>query len=71
MSRQPLAITKAYTRHYRDNKQSTAYVEWSNGSRTEGPAEKYHGVLIPKGPHMGALFDRALRDGLTIGREVW
>lgn len=71
MKRQPLTITKIYTRHYRDNGQRTAYVDWSDGSRTEGAAEKYHGILIPQGGHMGALFDRALREGLTIGREVW
>lgn len=66
-----LTITKAYTRHYRDNDSRKAYVEWSNGSRTEGEAELYHGVMIPVGTHMGALFDRALHDGLTIGKEVW
>lgn len=69
--RQPLTITKVYARHYRDNGQTRAYVEWSNGDRTEGAAEKYHGVLIPKGEHMGALFDRAIREGLTVGREIW
>lgn len=69
--RQPLTITKAYTRHYRDNDALRACVEWSDGSRTIGAAERYHGILIPSGAHMGALFDRALRDGLTIGKEVW
>lgn len=66
-----LTITKAYTRHYRDNGQNVACVEWSNGSTTIGAAKRYHGILIPLGEHMGALFDRALRDGLTIGKEVW
>lgn len=71
MSRPPRTIVKAYTRHYRDNGHLAACVGWSDGSRTEGAAERYHGMLIPSGAHMGALFDRALRDGLTIGKEVW
>jgi hypothetical protein len=66
-----MKITKAYTRFYSDNRQLKAYVEWADGSRTEGEARMYHGVLIPCGTHMGVLFDRALRDGLTIGRETW
>lgn len=64
-------ITKAYTTHYRDNDQRTCYVEWADGSRTEGPAEDFNGVLVPIGVHMGLLFDRALRDGLTIERQTW
>ncbi len=66
-----MKITKAYTRKYRDNGSLVAYVEWDDGSRTEGAAEMYHGVPIPCGAHMGALFDFALRDGLTIVRETW
>lgn len=31
-------ITRAYVRHYSDNGQTKAYVEWSDGSRTEGHA---------------------------------
>lgn len=69
--RQPLTIVKAYTCHYRDNGQRKAYVEWSNGARTEGNAELYHGIMVPVGSHMGALFECALRNGLTIGKEVW
>jgi hypothetical protein len=70
MRRTP-TIVKAYTRYYSDNGQLKAYVEWSNGSRTEGEAGFYHGVPIPCGTHMGLLFDRALHIGLTIGRETW
>lgn len=70
-----MRIVKVYTRHYRDNDSTMAYVEWENEcrrvGRTEGEAEDYYGVLIPVGSYMGALFDRALREGLTIGREVW
>ena len=66
-----MQIKRVYTRHYRDNNQRTAYVEWADGSRTEGPADDYHGVLVPCGVHMGMLFDKALRDGLTIERETW
>lgn len=64
-------ILAAYTRYYRDNKQLKSYVEWSDGARTEGDAMLYYGIPIPVGDHMGALFDAALRNGLTIGREVW
>lgn len=64
-------IVKAYTRHYRDNDSLKAYVEWSDGARTKGDAHRYHGLVLPSGIHMGALFDRAIRDGITIRREVW
>lgn len=64
-------IVKAYIRHYRDSGQRKSYIEWSNGARVEGDAMLYHGIPIPVGEHMVALFDRALRDGLTIGRETW
>lgn len=62
-------ITRAYTRYYGDNKQTKAYVVWSDGSRTEGDARSYN--RVPIGSHMQALFDRALREGLTIERETW
>lgn len=64
-------ILAAYTRRYRDNNTLKSYVEWSNGARTEGDAMMYCGVPIPVGEHMGALFERALREGLTIGKEGW
>lgn len=64
-------IKRAYTIHYRDNDSLVAYVEWANGSRTEGEAEDYHGVTVPSSEGMGALFDRAIREGLTIEHEVW
>lgn len=64
-----LKIVRAYTRHYSDNRQTKAYVEWSDGSRTEGDARCYN--RVPIGLHMQALFDRALRDGLKIERETW
>ena len=64
-------ITRIYTRQFSDTGQAMAYVEWidhkgRNGT-TEGPARHYN--LVPIGTHMQALFDRALRQGLTIGRE--
>lgn len=62
-------IARIYTRHYSDNLQTTAYVEWSDGSRTEGPARHYN--RVPIGTHMQALFERGLRDGLAIERETW
>lgn len=64
-------IQRIYTRHYSDNLQNKAYVDWSDGSRTEGEAIDYHGILIPANEHMGALFDHGLRAGLVVERETW
>lgn len=64
-------IVAAFTRYYRDNKAHMSVVEWSDGSSTQGEAFLYHGIPLPVGEHMGALFDRARSEGLTIGREVW
>lgn len=71
MTKRPTTIKRAYTRHYRDNDQLIAYVEWSDGSRVEGPAELYHGKRIPSSALMGALFERAMREGLNIEHETW
>lgn len=71
MSRNSRKIVKVLIRHYSDNGQNSSIVEWGDGSRTEGAAVDYHGVLIPVGIHMGALFDRAIREGLTVERQVW
>jgi hypothetical protein len=65
------AIKRICTRVYNDTGQCMAYVEWADGSRTEGHAFDYHGVLIPQGTHIRALFDRAMREGLTVEREYW
>jgi hypothetical protein len=64
-------IKRIFTRRYTDNRQTTAYVEWADGGRTEGPAADYHGILIPTGAHMGLLFDRAIASGFTVEREIW
>lgn len=72
-------ITKAYIRHYSDNGQTTAYVDWldSKGKpgRTGGPALWLRDDLdqrhAPDGEHMRALFARADREGVHISREVW
>jgi hypothetical protein len=69
--RGPPTIKRLYTIHFRDNGARKAYVEWSDGSTTEGDAEDYHGVLVPTGLHMGALFDRGLAQGLEVQRKVW
>lgn len=55
-------IVKAFIRHYTDNNQTTAYVEWDDGARTEGK---------PDNTHMRALLMRAEREGLQIERETW
>lgn len=61
-----MKLTAAYIRHYSDNDQRTAYVEWSTSrgrtGHTEGP---------PSNPHMQALLARADREGLTVRRETW
>lgn len=61
----PLNTSKrAYVRHYTDNDQRTAYVEWSDGSRTEGNGDT-------PGVHMLSLFTKAQREGIRIERETW
>lgn len=59
-------ITKAYIRRYRDNGQTSAYVEWLDAKgqwgRTSGE---------PDNAHMQALFARAAREGISIGHEEW
>jgi hypothetical protein len=59
-------ITRAYIRHYSDNGKTTAYIEWSKGSRTEGAV---HGNGA--GLHMRDLFARAQREGIKIEHETW
>lgn len=53
-------ITKMYVRHYRDNGQTTTYVEWSDGARTEG-------ALWTMRHYIAAGFSA----GLRLEREVW
>lgn len=71
-------ITKAYTRFYRDNGQRTAYVEWIGNDgkpgRTEAPVivwDTDRTLCDVYGPHMGALFARAICHGIPIEHEVW
>jgi len=59
--------TAAYVRHYSDNGQTTAYVEWvdtqGKTGRTEGP---------PKNAHMQALMSRYEREhGRPVAKEMW
>lgn len=61
-------IKRAYTRLYSDSGQLVAYVEWSNGSRTEAATDKPREA---RGTHMRALFERAKRDGLSVDHETW
>lgn len=65
-------ITAAYVRHYTDNGQTKAYVEWldSHGrsGRTEGEADRR--TRKPIGAHMTALFDRARREGVTVEQQT-
>lgn len=69
-------ITRAYTRHYRDNGQRTAYVEWidhkGETGRTEGPILAERGTMAQVyGAHMGALIARAICTGVEIEHETW
>lgn len=63
-------ITRAYVRRYRDNGDTVAYVEWTDGSRTEARL-RWFGLTRRFGDHMHALFQRAKRDGLRLERETW
>lgn len=70
-------IKRIYVRRYRDNGQVTAYVDWSDGSRTEGTVDKVRQWRKPSfvafdfGEHMHALFNRAKATGLKLQRETW
>ena len=59
-------ITAAFTRHYTDSSQLTAYICWIDSAgkvgRTEGERTN---------SHMRALFDRARREGVSIEHETW
>lgn len=72
-------ITHAYVRHYSDNGQTKAYVEWIDNKGKTGRTEGEYGPCAccgsPRvnnlGQHMNALFERAKREGVTIERETW
>jgi hypothetical protein len=70
-------ITRAYVRHYSDNGQTTAYVEWRDQQgrvgRTEGRvcSRKGDAANMPAGSLMTALFARAVRDGVPIEHKTW
>ena len=68
-------ITAAYIRYYRDNCQLSAYVEWidSKGKtgRTESKAERIGDSHYYVGQHMGALLERAHREGIAIEKQTW
>lgn len=74
----PKQIKRIYIRRYRDNGQATAYVDWSDGSRTEGSLQRLYyrplgkgGYTVTFGQHMHALFNRARREGLHLQLETW
>lgn len=71
-------ITKAYVRHYRDNNQKVAYVEWIDhcgvAGRTEGPVldnDNSKTLAAVYGDHISALMARAICTGHPIERETW
>ena len=61
-TKDPRTPVKAYVRTYTDSGQTKAYVEWSDGSRTEGE---------PGDAFMEELFRRARREGVRVRHEVW
>ena len=66
-------ITDAYVRHYRDNRQSIARVEWVDNAGYAGQTEGqvFPCAHLPIGTHMAALFARANREGVPIRGETW
>ena len=60
-------IKRAYVRHYRDNRQCRAYVEWIGKDGKEGRTEG----AWPPGAHMAQLMRRAVKEGKRIEAEVW
>ena len=60
------AITDAYIRHYSDNDQTVAYVEWIDDQGVRGRTEGKPGNF-----HMLALFTRAVRENITPRHETW
>lgn len=71
-------ITAAYVRHYSDNGQTKAYVEWvdhkGQAGRTEAditgrPEDAVMSEVY--GAHMGALMARAICNGIVIERQDW
>lgn len=72
----PNQIKRAYIRRYSDTGQTFAYIEWANGSRTEGTAHSIQRrmgtpIIFSFGTHMHALFVRAKREGTPLTRETW
>lgn len=79
----PRHITRIYVRRrYRALGKTTAHVEWSDGSWTEGLAwctrtfrkgdfGRASEVTYDFGEHMHSLFRRAAREGLKLERETW
>lgn len=63
----PIAkIHAAYVRHYEDNGQTTAYVEWTDTRGTQGRTQgNLHNI------HMAALMRRAVREGVPVTKQVW
>lgn len=69
-------ITDAYVRHYRDNQQTTGYVEWvdtkGKSGRTEGAATRIGDQHWQFGQHMAALLARSERElGHKPRLETW
>jgi hypothetical protein len=71
MTKYSAEIKRVYTRHYTDNDTWRAYVEWADGSRTEGQAIEHKGDVLPTSLHMSNIFDRARRQGLTVEHQTW
>jgi hypothetical protein len=65
-------ITKAYTRTYSDNHSRVATVEWIDDEGTKGSTSQTYSLKGRRsvlGTHMGQLFQRAQREGVTIEHD--
>jgi hypothetical protein len=66
-----MTITKAYIRRYSDNGQTKAYVEWSDGSRSEGEFTCQCCGSPRGGVFIQGLIARARREGVPVEHQSW
>lgn len=64
-------IKDAYVRHYTDNGQTTFYVEWQSGGRSEAPVKPLGNGNYEMGMHAAAWWEAAKREAITIRTERW
>jgi hypothetical protein len=62
-------IVRVYTRKYRDNGQTTTYVEWLNARGVKGRTECDANKTV-RSEHFRALLARADKEGIKHERET-